>query len=116
MSLKIIDDGERREFRKGSSVVYYTVLPWGKLQEARNATRDPEQFLVDRHALNEELLKRHVIGWEGVLDKEDKPVPFSHEALLKLPALIVDELLTAIWSLALEEMEDQGESESSSTT
>jgi hypothetical protein len=116
MPLRIFDDGQRQEHRSRGSTIYYTHAGWGEVRQIRQECRDPETLRPEEGAVEEAILRRHVVGWDNVLDAEDKPVPFTHEALLFLPPLEVDILLGKIYSAVREEEEEQGESESSSST
>jgi hypothetical protein len=106
--LVIIEDGARQEYRVSGSVIHYTRAGWSELRELRNANRDPKTFRVDGDKLDEAILRRHAIGWENVVDRDGKPVAFTADRLLSLPAPVINGLLVEIMSPAQQETAEQG--------
>lgn len=116
MALVIDNDGAHREYPVAGSVIVYSLCGWGEVQALREECRDEGNALrVDGVKLNEELLRRHVHGWENVQDRAGKAVPYSLDALMHLPAAIVEDLIVCILSAATAEQEEQGNSGGSSS-
>ncbi len=114
MPLIIIENGDRQEYRIHGSTIYYTKVGWGELNQIRTELREKDGFRVDTEAVEEEVLRKHVCGWEGVEDPGGKPVPFTFEALLHLPHRIVETVLLFITSSATQEQEEQADLSDSS--
>ena len=60
---------------------------------------------VDYHRMTDELLKRHITGWEPNPDpvlEAGEPVPFSVERLLKLPLDVKNELVSKLYQASPE--------------
>ena len=114
--LRIIEDGERREFTVDGSVIYYTPATWSGMQAAREAARNQSTLRITEGAVERELLRSNVVGWDNVQDAAGKPVPFTHEALMHLPPTVIDTLLVSIYVEVKKEEIEQGNSEGSSTT
>jgi len=116
MSLRILNDGEHRDLTLAGSVFHWTPCGWGELIEIRTDIRDKDTLRVPDGALERRLLMAHVFGWENVEDVSGTPLPFSHDALFKLPAWVIDHLVQEILSGVQEEQTEQADLESSSTT
>jgi hypothetical protein len=115
--LKIYDDGQQLDHKVSGAVIKYTKLGWGELREIREECRDPETLRIEEGAVEEEILRRHVHGWdEKVVDANGAPLPFSFDALLHFPPIEIDTLIFVICAAVREEEKAQGEFESSSTT
>ena len=80
------------------------------------AAIDDKTQMVDGDLLDERLLLKHAVGWENVLDAADTPIPFTHDALFRLPHWVIDGLIAKILTGVVEEQEEQKNSEGSSTT
>lgn len=115
MALRIVED-DRHEFKVDGSVIHYTKVGWGELREIRESVRDKDTLRIAEGDVEERLLLKHVLGWENILNRAGEPVPFSHNFLLRLPPMVIDVLVAAIYAAAREESEKQGESEGSSST
>ena len=115
MALTIIDNGDRHEFKVKGSVIYYTRLSWGAARDFREEARDPQTLRIDPAAVEESVLGKHVIGWENVVDREGKPVPFNLAHLLLLPQIHVDALLTLIQMDVVTEEKEQADLEEASS-
>lgn len=116
MALTIIDNGDRHEFKIHGSVIYYTRLSWGAARDFREEARDPQTLRIDPAAVEEAVLEKHVIGWENVVDRAGKPVPFNLSMLLLLPQIHVDALLTLIQMDVVMEQEEQADLPEPSST
>ena len=115
-ALKIIEDGKTRDLTLAGSVFHWTPCGWGELIEIRTDIRDADTLRVADGALERRLLMAHVCGWENVLDAAGKPLGFSHDALYRLPAWVIDRLVQEILGGVQEEQTEQADLDDSSTT
>lgn len=62
---------------------------------------------TDYFKLTDELLKRHILGWEACPDpvlEDGQEVPFSVERLLRLPLDVKNELVTKLYQASPDQL------------
>lgn len=64
------------------------------LQKASIA--DERTGSVDHAAVQSEILRKCVIGWEGIIDENDNPVPFDVETIPYFPVDLQNQIAGAI--------------------
>jgi hypothetical protein len=116
MGIVIVGEEERREFKLAGATFHYKPCGWGRYQEIQRQNRNDRTLVVDQVAVDRMLVEQHVLAWDGVVDSAGKPVPFDLEHLKKLPPVVFVALAEKVVDAVLEEEEQQGNSDGSSST
>lgn len=104
--------GPKRIEDEGSGIVFHVAAPWGLVSEIDRKSREVLTDLlkveriaddVDRAVAEVDAQQRHhevqelylglIQGWEGVVDEDGEPVPYSREALEQLDVAILEDVL-----------------------
>ena len=78
MPIVLATDPERIErLDVGGSVILHTRATGDEVDKVLRSHRDRATGETDHASAANELMERHVVGWENVLDAERNPVPFD---------------------------------------
>lgn len=97
-----------KDLKFGDAVIRYTEAPGDACVEAERACMNGTGEL-DATALNNKLIREHVVGWENVQNGKGETVEFSAESLAELLPLMTlsakSQLRIAIQALYVEGVE-----------
>jgi len=96
MSVRIIKSDERLIHQIGDTKFYYKRISSDRASAVRR--KYTVRGEVDGGKVGFDILETHLLGWENVLDWDDKPVPFSVENIRLIPDEVLGEIITAIGS------------------
>lgn len=94
MKVRLISEKERLKVKIESATFIYRRALSSTIGELRRKYTDRGEF--DSIGFADEILERHLLGWENVFDENDEQVPFDPELIKFLPDKIKAELLNAI--------------------
>ena len=113
MTIKLIDEQERRVFRyptdlapgdEDASITYHRIDAREKsaLLRRHTALRNGREQ-IDSAAFLRDLLQRTVVDWSGFVGAEGAPTPFSIDALLRVPEKVLTDLIEHMNEVTVED-------------
>jgi len=96
MSVRLIKNDERLIYQIGDTKFYYKRISSDRANAIRR--KHTVRGEVDGGKVGFDILETHLLGWENVLDWEDKQVLFNSENIRLIPDEVLAEIITAIGS------------------
>lgn len=94
--IRLVDDTESLAYKVAGTKtkIFYRRI---SAERARVLTNlHTKRGELDTDGFSRQLLQEHVMGWENVLDKGNKPIPYNFELIYKLPNPILVDLIGKI--------------------
>jgi hypothetical protein len=117
MGISIISDTERIAIDL-SGVRFFARRVLGHEQAQVERLCTSKKGEVDYHKMTDELLKRHVTGWEPNPDpitENGEPAAFSAERLLRLPLDVKNELVGKLYQASPDHLGNSGPGSAAAT-
>jgi len=93
--IKLISNDEKFIYENDGSKFHYKRINSQQASQLRRKNTN-SRGILDSDTFGKELLENYIIGWDGVLGEDRKPIDFKPEYIDLLPAPILIDLIGRI--------------------